>query len=95
MSTSNIPPDNSIELQQDQALTNHEIGLRAASIGWFDMSYLLVRIAKIVVSFGRSRPEFPRPPVLGDWQREQDRRSALWVLGIIISLALLGWLLLK
>jgi hypothetical protein len=72
-----------------------EIGLRAADISSFDMSYLLVKIAKIVLSFGRSRPEYPRPPVLGDWQREQDRRSALWVLGIIISLFLLGWLLLK
>jgi hypothetical protein len=63
--------------------------------GWFDMSFFLVRMVKNIGRYRESRPEYPHPPVLGDWQRQQDRRNALWVLGIIISLFLLGWLLLK
>jgi len=70
-------------------------GLKAASIGWFDMSYFWVRMVKNIGRYRQSRPEYPGQPVLGDWQRQQDRRNALWVLGIIISLFLLGWLLLK
>ena len=70
-------------------------GLKAAVIGWFDMSFWWARIARNIVVWGRSRPDFPRPPVLGDYQREQDRRSAIWVAGIIITLVLLGWLFMK
>jgi len=60
-----------------------------------DMSFFLVRMVKNIGRYHESKPEYPRPPVLGDWQRQQDRRNALWVLGIIISLFLLGWWLLK
>jgi hypothetical protein len=70
-------------------------GLKPAAVWLVYMSYFLVKMAKIILRIERSRPEYPHPPVLGDWQREQDRRSAIWVLGIIIALFLLGWLFIK
>src|SRR5262249_34901995 len=52
-------------------------------------------MGKNIGRYRESRPEYSHPPVLGDWERQQDRRNALWVLGIIISLFLVGWLFLN
>jgi len=56
------------------------------------MSDFLVRIAQIILRIGEGQSDRPATRIVGDYQRREARRSALWAFFILVSLFLFGWL---
>lgn len=54
----------------------------------------LTRIVRIIMRIWMARADRPSTCVLGEeYERRDARRSAIWVLGGLVFLFLIGWLL--